>query len=390
MSQHTAIRKPARPAGPAPERSRQRVVISIYDHPHYNGGGQAMVDTIARRMADDFDVTIVTTARRGGTVVRDHVRYRTLPVCWAGPRGGQLAFHALLPWAARRIPHDLWIESFTPPFSTSFLPLFSQARVMGFVQNLSGEQMWRMYGLPFFLVERLGLRCYRDIVVLNAADEALIRRRSPLAAVRVIPNGIPQRPLDEQLLGRGEHILYLGRIDIWHKGLDLLLTSYQRSGLAMPLLIAGGGTDRAMRKFETLVAAAGGAVRCAGHVTGAAKEDLLKRSAFVVLPSRRETFGLAGLEGMAYGKPVLHFDLPALGWMDGDVRVPAFDVGAFARAMRDLAGNEAARRELGRVAHAAAQRHGLDEMADRHLALARELLCAPARRTRRSAGVPCR
>ena len=226
--------------------------------------------------------------------------------------------------------------------------------------------------------------------MLNPADDALIRRYSPLAAVRVIPNGIPPRPLDEQLLGSGEHILYLGRVDIWHKGLDLLLTAYQRSGLAMPLLIAGGGTDRAMRKFETLAAAVGGKARWVGHVTGAAKEDLLKRSAFVVLPSRRETFGLAALEGMAYGKPVVHFDLPALSWMDGDVRVPAFDVGAFARAMCDLAGNDTARRELGRVAHAAAQRQGLDKMADRHLALVRELLSAPATRTRRRAGVPCR
>ena len=89
--------------------------------------------------------------------MRNGVQYRQLPVGWAGPRGGQLLFHALLPFAAWRIPHDLWIESFTPPFSTSFLPLFSRARVVGFAQSLSGEEMWARYRLPFFLVERFGL-----------------------------------------------------------------------------------------------------------------------------------------------------------------------------------------------------------------------------------------
>jgi hypothetical protein len=58
----------------------------------------------------------------GGTVVRDGVRYHQLPAGWAGPRAGQLLFHALLLFAARRVPHDLWIESFTQQLPAAFLP----------------------------------------------------------------------------------------------------------------------------------------------------------------------------------------------------------------------------------------------------------------------------
>ena len=298
-------------------------------------------------------------------------------MAWAGPRAGQLLYHALLPFAARRIPHDLWIESFTPPFSTSFLPLFSRARIVGLAQNLHAQEMWDRYRLPFFLIERLGLRFYRDVVVLNPAHRALVRNCNPSASVRVIPNGIGKRRLDEGLLGRGEHILYLGRIAPWEKGLDLLLAAYARSGLAMPLLVAGNGTRREERKFGALLAATVGDVRWVGHVRGQRKQDLLARSAFVALPSRHEAFGLAALEGMSHGKPVLHFDLLALRWMEGDVRVPPYDVGALAGQMRDLAGDEAARRELGRTAHAAAQRYGRDGTADRYLTLVEELLSAP-------------
>ena len=371
---------PAEVAEVAAGTAARQVVISIFDgpgNPYYGGGGAAVVEMIAGRLAANFDVTVVTAARRRGTEVRNGVRYRRLPVAWAGPRAGQLLYHALLPFAARRIPHDLWIESFTPPFSTSFLPLFSRARIVGLAQNLHAQEMWDRYRLPFFLIERLGLRFYRDVVVLNPAHRALVRNCNPSASVRVIPNGIGKRRLDEGLLGRGEHILYLGRIAPWEKGLDLLLAAYARSGLAMPLLVAGNGTRREERKFGALLAATVGDVRWVGHVRGQRKQDLLARSAFVALPSRHEAFGLAALEGMSHGKPVLHFDLLALRWMEGDVRVPPYDVGALAGQMRDLAGDEAARRELGRTAHAAAQRYGRDGTADRYLTLVEELLSAP-------------
>jgi glycosyltransferase involved in cell wall biosynthesis len=360
----------------------RHVIISSFDsigNPHYNGGGAAMVDMVASKLAGEFRVTVVTAAHRGPAVTSEAVRYRRLPISWAGPRAGQLLFHALLPFVARRVPHDLWIENFTPPFSTSFLPLFSRGRVLGLANSLSGEYMSRQYRLPFFLVERLGLRFYRDIVVLNAADGAQVRRLSPSATVHIIPNGIPVPRLDERLLGQGEHILFLGRIDVWHKGIDLMLAAYSRSGVSLPLLIAGSGTQREERKLTAMLAATGGDIRWIGHVAGQRKQELLERSAFVMMPSRAETFGIVALEGMVCGKPVVHFDLPTLCWMDGDVRIAPYDVDALAGEIRNLTGDKAVRYELGRAGYAAARRlGGVEKMADRYLAMAQELTDAPS------------
>jgi glycosyltransferase involved in cell wall biosynthesis len=358
----------------------RHVVISSFDNPeqsHYNGGGVAVVEMIASRLLPHFDVTVVTAAPGAGTVVRDGVRYRSISIGRAGPRAGQLLYHAMLPRAARRIPHDLWIENFTPPFSTSFLPLFSRSPVLGLVQSLSGDEMSSRYHLPFFAVERLGLRFYRDIVVLNPADQQLVQRYSQSAAVRLIPNGIAPTRLDEAMVGSGEHILFLGRIDVWKKGLDLLLDAYEKSGLSMPLLIAGAGVPSEERKLTRLISTTDRSVRWIGHVAGQAKQELLDRSAFVMVPSRHETFGLVALEAMSRGKPVVHFDLPTLRWMGGDIRVRPYDTAALASQMRELAGDEAARRELGRTAHSAAQRYSSDETADRYLALVQELLDVP-------------
>ena len=203
-------------------------------------------------------------------------------------------------------------------------------------------------------------------MVLTPADAERVRRYNPSATVQVIPNSIDLSLSEEQLCGGGEHILFLGRIDIREKGLDLLLAAYERSGLAMPLLVAGAGTQREERRFAALLSGTSGDVRWLGHVTGQRKQELLEGSAFVVLPSRHDTFPLVALEAMACAKAVVHFDLPTLGWMEGDVRVPSFDVDAFAGVMRDLAGDETARRELGRTAQVAARQYGRKEIADRY------------------------
>ncbi|MEU8519947.1 glycosyltransferase [Streptomyces sp. NBC_01216] len=385
-----AGRHPARasglPSGTGTER-RKRVVVSVYDdagNSAYRGGGALVVEKVARRLAEHYQVTVVTAGRNAGSEQRHGVRYVMLPVCRAGPRAGQLLFLALLPLVARRIRHDVWLESFTPPFSTSFLPLVSRSPVVGIDQGRSAEALWRRYHLPFFLVERVGLRCYRNIVALNEADASAVRRLSPRASVHVIANGVEQRGPDDTGVGSGDSILFLGRIDTWTKGLDLLLDAYGSGRPQMELVLAGRGTAAEERRLSQLLQARGPGVRWVGYADEELKRRLLRDSAFLVMPSRHESFGLVALEGMAYGKPVLHFDLPALRWMrgGGDVAVPPFDTAAFGERMAALASDPVLRGRLGRQAGLAAQHYTWDEMTSAYLALTRRLVDGPALRRR--------
>ncbi|AGL17159.1 glycosyltransferase family 4 protein [Actinoplanes sp. N902-109] len=358
-----------------------RLVLSIFDdegNPHYGGGGATVVKEIATRLAREHEVTVYCGSYRGSPVVKvcAGVRYVFLPVGWAGPRGGQVLFQLLLPLIALLRRPDLWIESLTPPVTAGLLPLVRRVPVVGLVQMLAAADMQRKYRLPFTLVERLALRLYRRFVVLNETDAAAIRRWSPRATCEIIPNGVHLPHGEEPDFGSGQHILVLGRIDVRQKGLDLLLTALATEPPPLPVVIAGSGTPRQERRLRTLIHPVREHVRMAGKVRGPDKTSLLRDCAFVVVPSRYETFCLTALEAISYGKPVVCFDLPHLSWLAAGfaVKIPRYDVGALAAAVADLAHDKQVRAELGRTGYARSRDFDWEVIGERYRALVAALL----------------
>ncbi|MEY4731905.1 MAG: hypothetical protein RL681_851, partial [Candidatus Parcubacteria bacterium] len=304
--------------------ARIRIICSSYDdlhNPWYAGGGAFAVHEVAKRLAVINDVTVLTGAYPGAeNRMIDGVNYERAGLRWGGPHLGQLWFALTLPFRAwaRRASFDLWIESFGPPWSVSGVPLAVKQPVIGLVHMLAGEDMWRKYHMPFFLIERIGLRAYRNIVVLTEEMRKTIHRYHPTASIDVIPNGVTI-PSPEFHPGAKRHVLFLGRIEMNQKGLDLLIDAYRRVAphISHPLVIAGGGAKREVHKLRSHIAAAGLAHRISlvGRVEGEQKAALLRDAAVVVLPSRFETFGSVALEAMAYGIPVVCFDIDMLHWI---------------------------------------------------------------------------
>ena len=88
----------------------------------------------------------------------------------------------------------------------------------------------------------------------------------------------------------------------------------------------------------------------------------------MVLPSRYETFPLTALEAMAYGKPVVCFDLPRLSWIGADcaVRVPPFDPRELGRAIHELSIDPARRAVLGQRGYAISKAYDWDAIGERY------------------------
>lgn len=122
------------------------------------------------------------------------------------------------------------------------------------------------------------------------------------------------------------------------------------------------------RTLEGLVAEydLGGRLFIPGDVRAPLKDDLVAGSDVVVHPSHAESFGLAVLEAMAAGRPVVAAatDGPRLLIEDGisGVLVEPGNVDELTAAVKRLLDDPAERAAIGTAAARAAERHGVDEM----------------------------
>jgi len=239
---------------------------------------------------------------------------------------------------ARRLPADLVVEDFFAPFSSMAAPRWTGRPTIGMVQWLHAGDKSRQYKLPLHLLERMGVRSHRRLVAVSNGTAERLRELNPAARVEVIGNGVERAAFaGDQSAGRD--VVFIGRLELGGKGLDLLLAAWAavHRYVEGDLVIAGGGPDEGRVRREVARLGLGERVRFAGWVSGAAKWQLLGAARVVVVPSRHETFGMVALEALAAATPVIAFDIPGLrevvpdgsGW-----RVPAFDVAALAERVR--------------------------------------------------------
>ncbi|MDB5238799.1 MAG: hypothetical protein JWO00_134 [Candidatus Parcubacteria bacterium] len=362
-----------------PGLTKPKVIFSNYDdinNPYYGGGGAIAIHEVAKRLASSFDITVLTSNYPGAKPeVRDGIEYERIGPAYGGPFVGQILFHIFAAIHAMRDTYDLWIESFTPPISTSFLPVFTPKPVIGLVHMLSASNMTRKYHLPFEIVENFGLQSYSKIIVLTDEDARKIKSKNPRIETAVIGNGVPLplQPNDPKSV-QGKALSFIGRIEIDQKGIDLLLEAYAivRKQFDIPLVIAGSGAPAHLAKMSKLIKhyKLEDDVKLLGWVDQDAKEAFFRNTLIGVTPSRYETFSLATLEMMSYAIPIVAFDIPGLSWTGHDtmIKVPSFDAAALADAILSLLRNEDERAKLALNSRAFTKENSWDASAEKYRA----------------------
>lgn len=231
--------------------------------------------------------------------------------------------------AARRASHDAdvvhahWLPSALPALATR----------KPFVLQLWGSDV----ALARF-VRPLARSLVRRARVVVCASRALAEDARALGArdVRVIasPVAIPERVGEPD---EPPHVLYVGRLSE-EKGVRELAEAAR----GLPLVVVGDGPLRSL--FPLAV----------GFVPPHALGPYYERASVVVVPSRREGYGMVAREAMAYGRPVV---ATAVGGLldaveDGvtGLLVPPGDVAALQGALQDLIRDAPRRAALGGAA----------------------------------------
>jgi glycosyltransferase involved in cell wall biosynthesis len=160
------------------------------------------------------------------------------------------------------------------------------------------------------LFERANLAGAAAIHVTSELERAELENLGiPVGRVAVIANGIDVPELAELSPDLAPaptpYVLSLGRIN-WKKGLDRLIAAMNYVPDA-ELLIAGNDEEKYQPRLEAMVRELrlAARVRFLGPVQDARKWSLMRSASVFAMPSYSENFGIAALEAMACGCPVV-------------------------------------------------------------------------------------
>jgi len=223
-----------------------------------------------------------------------------------------------------------------------------------------GTDLHGLQAAPFRALKAWALKRCRIVTVVSEELADRVRELAPGSQTLVIPMGTDLQtlftPPQDPDLRRDNEILFVGRL-VNGKGLTVLIEAFATLRKSMPqtkLTIVGDGPLRA--EIETRI----GRLNQEAHVdlVGASPHrglaEFYRRATLAVSPSLREGFGLVVTEAMGCGCPVIASDLPAFrARIESGVTgmlVPPDDAGALARALLQLLGDAALRRDLSSAA----------------------------------------
>ena len=355
-----------------------KILDIIYDdinNPWCGGGGALRVNKVNERLARHHDITVLTgNFPRAKEEVIEGVRYRRIGMS-ASYVLSRISFSLLVPLHIARFRGDVVVNECSF-FAPSFADLYTKRPVVNVIHHLMDRHAFRIYpviGFFPFLAERAILKTARNVITSAKSIREEIEKRYADKRVKNIPNGVSEEffALDPE---EKPFILSLGRIDIYMKGLDLLLEAFSRMRSASVCLkIAGAGKQGDMKRLTWLIKGLHleNRVEYLGRVGEQEKLELLRTCLFLAMPSRFEGWGITAVEANAAGKAVLGTRIRGLAEAvmhnETAILIEPENLHQLVSEMDLLVENEDMRRRLGRQGREWARKFSWEAIARDHL-----------------------
>lgn len=245
------------------------------------------------------------------------------------------------------------------------------------IRGLTGSLIWLLLTFPRSWLSK---RIQSNVCITHHVE-----RRLELPRSRVIYYGIKDLgPFTScakpAINGEQKIVAYVGRL-VAEKGLTLLLRAanqLKNSGYLFRVKFIGDGPERTNLQGEATVLGLQGIAVFTGELRGDALREALDDVSAVVMPSVwEETAGLAAIEHMMRGRPVIVSDIGGLGEVvDGTgLKFAPGDVNGLAYCLRSLLDSPDALKPLGEKARQRAlELFSHDRMMTEHVDLYRELV----------------
>jgi len=241
---------------------------------------------------------------------------------------------------------------------------------------------WRWSVPPLRPMERWMYRQADGVACISAAAEVALRAAVGEIKAVTILNGIDLSRLRAEAVTSGNKdwvppspltLLSVGRL-VSQKGYHRLIDAMVHLGQDVHLVVCGDGPLRDSLQQRAIRHGVDRRL----HLLGTRRDVacLMNHATVYVQPSMYEGFGLAALEAMACGLPVVHSGCAGLADIvgAGGLAANADDPREFARVLRRVLEDAGLRSELGERARARAQQFSIDRTADDYAALYAKLV----------------
>lgn len=221
----------------------------------------------------------------------------------------------------KEMSFDLIVED-SSPFSFIASWTISNIPRITLFQNWMSEQLKKKMGavgLLFSFWERYTARKSQRIIAVSSHLKEQLQLSVPLVPCDIVYNGVSEdcfEQVEKRMVSVHDTpiILFIGRIDIYQKGLDLLLESFEQVLKVFPLVqlqIAGSGRDKNRLNDMLKDVSWRQSVLFLGK-GGKERFSWIQNADIVVMPSRFEGWGIVALEAQTLGVPVVATNIPGL------------------------------------------------------------------------------